>query len=340
MNVMKKNKTMKKPINLGLSILRMVLAFLVVIVHLKVDNRKLMKIIYKKNFHVPTFMIMSFYFFSNNLFSRNINNMKTRFIRLLIPYIIWPLIKIFFINILFVSKKIVKLYIIKKILLQIIFGREIHAVFWYLHNLIIITILFEIISFLFKKHLFLAYLYFSIIAYLLQYTEINYYYFVKYKVIIAYSLGHISEMIPIALSGITLGKLKIIEKLKNFKYNSILICILILYIILIKDIFIKPKGFQYQGINLNVEAIVFFILFANIPIINNKIIKCILINLTNYTGGIYYLHTFVNTILQNKLSLFKKKTLLRIILNYWICYIICFLGIKLFNKYKLKYLFY
>ena len=341
MNNMEKNKTMKKSINLGLCILRMALSFWVVIVHLKINNKELMKIIFTKNFHVPTFMNMSFYFFFNNLFSRNINNMKIRFIRLLIPYIIWPLIKIFFVKILFASKKKSKLYIIKKILLQIIFGRGIHSVFWYLNNLIIITILFEIISFLFKKHLFSVYLYFGIIAYLLQYTEINYYYLKKYKVHIAYSLGHISEMIPIAISGIALGKLKIIEKLKNFQYNSFLICVLILYFLLMKDIFIKPKGFQYQGINLNIGPIVFFILFANIPIkINNTRLKCILINLTNYTGGIYYLHTFVNAILRNKLSLFKKKTLLRIILIYWICYLICFLGIKLFNKYKLKYLFY
>ena len=31
-----------------------------------------------------------------------------------------------------------------------IYGNEIHSVFWYLNNLIIITIVFEIISFLFN----------------------------------------------------------------------------------------------------------------------------------------------------------------------------------------------
>ena len=130
-------------------------------------------------------------------------------------------------------------------------------------------------------------------------------------------------MIPIAVSGIVLGKLNIITKLKKIKYNSIFICIIILYILLIKDIFIKPEGFQYQGINLNIGSIILFVLFAIIPIkINNKRIKFMLIILTNYTGGIYYLHTFMNEILNNKLSIFKKKSLLRIILIYWICYII------------------
>ena len=101
---MEKSKTMNNSINLGLCILRMILAFWVVVVHLKINNKKLMKIILKNNFHVPTFMNMSFYFFFNNLFSRNINKMKIRFIRLLIPYTIWPLLKLFFIIFVHLSK--------------------------------------------------------------------------------------------------------------------------------------------------------------------------------------------------------------------------------------------
>lgn len=91
---MKKKKITK---NLGIEILRMILAFWIVLVHCYNSSNKQGKIIYKKNFHAPTFMFLSFYYFFLLLSSKNINKIINRYERLFIPYIIWPLI-LFIIN--------------------------------------------------------------------------------------------------------------------------------------------------------------------------------------------------------------------------------------------------
>ena len=73
--------------------------------------------------------------------------------------------------------------------------------------------------------------------------------------------------------------------------------------------------------------------------IKNKKINQLIIVITNYTGGVYYLHTKIQDILSPKLLIIKNKTLIGCLLNYIICYNICLIGIKIFGKTKLKYLF-
>ena len=72
---------------------------------------------------------------------------------------------------------------------------------------------------------------------------------------------------------------------------------------------------------------------------NNEKKDFIIKHMTNYTGGIYYLHTKINNILSSKLLIMKNKTFIGCILNYLLCYSICFLGIKTLRKTQLKYLF-
>ena len=116
---------------------------------------------------------------------------------------------------------------------------------------------------------------------------------------------------------------------------------IIIYFLFIKEIFIKPKGFRYQGINLNICSILLFVIFSIIPInVNNKKLECLLRYITNYTGGVYYLHTIVSQILENKISQVKKKTLIGCIFIYIFCYFISFIGLKIFSKNNLRYLFF
>lgn len=93
MNYLKiKNESKKIERNSGIELLRMILCFWIVLFHcLKLKNKYLINIIFKKRFHVPTFIFISFYFLYNNLCYRNIYKIKSRLTRLLIPYIILPL---------------------------------------------------------------------------------------------------------------------------------------------------------------------------------------------------------------------------------------------------------
>ncbi len=88
-----------------------------------------------------------------------------------------------------------------------------------------------------------------------------------------------------------------------------------------------------------IASISFFYFFSVIPNLNNKKIISMISAITNYTGGIYYLHTILWRLLRKKIQIFKRKTLFGCFLNYFICYFICFLGDKHFEKSNLKYLF-
>ena len=182
----------------------------------------------------------------------------------------------------------------------------------------------------------------GIIAYYLQYSSFNYNYFGFYKDHIRYSLGLISEMIPIAVTGLSLGSINFIRKLLLIKKQSLLFTLMILFLILNFEVFYRPYGFFYPGILLNVGAILVFsffgILFIDINLNKNFII--FISYITNYTGGVYYLHIFIREFLKEKILLIKKRTYSGAIINYIICYLICLIGNKIFRKTQLKYLFY
>ena len=81
-----------------------------------------------------------------------------------------------------------------------------------------------------------------------------------------------------------------------------------------------------------------FIIFLILPFdnINSEKIKFIIKNITNFTGGVYYLHRKIKLII---MSLLIKRTIFSCVIIYIICYFICSIGIKIFGKTKLKYLF-
>ena len=107
-----------------------------------------------------------------------------------------------------------------------------------------------------------------------------------------------------------------------------------------KDYLLIVFKFYYLKCIMNgIGAISFFILFSMIPNSNNKNIFQILLIITKYTGGVYYLHIIIWKVFKIKIEIFKKKTLIACFLNYIICYFICFVGDKTFGKSKLKYLF-
>ena len=204
----------KKKINLGIQLLRTILCFWVLCFHcLKIKNRLFKNIIFKKTFHIPTFIIISYYFLLNNLNERNINKIKQRFERLLIPYIIWPSVSWIVNNLIFVFIKFNQFnrYLtIYDLIVQMIVGRKFLPVFWFQFNLIFITIFFFIISFIFKNHFLFILQILGIFTYVIQYSEYNYYFFCYYKNSIKLSIGYFCEIIPIAVTGLTLAKVNII----------------------------------------------------------------------------------------------------------------------------------
>jgi len=114
----------------------------------------------------------------------------------------------------------------------------------------------------------------------------------------------------------------------------------LLFILFKYEIFSLVNGFGKQGISYNIEAVSFFVIFSlnQFDNLNKKILICIKY-LTNYTPGIYFLHTSIYPILKIKISLIENQTFLGCFLIYLISYLISFIGYNSLKKYKLKHLF-
>lgn len=326
-----------KKINHSFELLRLILSLWVVIHHCY----KYAYLFRKELFPVPTFMIMSFCFYYNILIKKDVNKIKQRFQRILIPYIIWPILLFILNNILFKISKF-SLYnqklLLNDLIIQLTFGRKYHSIFYYQFNLIFLTILFTIISILFKKSFILIFQMLLIVAYIFQYSYLNLYIFEEYSNIIQFSLGHIFEFLPFVVIGVTLRHLDITTKLEKFKGLTIIYIGIIFFLTLKFDIFVEIKGFYYPGVLYNIGGTCIFILFSLLTFTNKKIISILKI-ITKFTGGIYYIHLVCFIILKPKIQIITNSTLHGSIAIYIISYIICYLGNKLSFNSKFKFLF-
>ena len=334
MLVIKNKENNIKYVNFGIEILRMVLCFWVLSFHsLEKDkiNYPCFYISKTKFYHVPCFSFISFYF-SYNIFSeRNIIKFKRRIERLLIPYIIWPLI-IVFINIIFQNKNTISLYHLK---IQFICGRQFMVPLWYLFSMIILTITFFIISNIFQIHFLLVFQLLGIISYISQYS--GYYNLLnEYKNNVKKPILDTLSILPLASIGLFFSSTKLIKFFQANKKTSMFFSYLFIYFLFKYDIFIDLGG--YEGIINMFSSLFFFIGFYLLPLENTySFLKIIIKQITSYTNGIYCLQSKIIPFIKTKFHLYG--TIKSCFIIYSFSYFFSFVGIKIFGKTKLKYLF-
>lgn len=269
--------------NFGIEILRMILCFWVIVFHYSGNKIKNKYKIINQFFHVPTFFFISFYLNFKIFFSKNIYKIKQRLERLIIPYIIIPIIYLI-IKYFLTGQNTRKIFY--HLFLQYITGHYFYFHFWFIHNLIIYSILFEIIFLFFKKKgLFILQL-LSIILYWLKCKEIFNRIFENYKYHIR-MFTMIGTMIPISVTGITFGFMDILKMLMKNRIKNIFFFIVIFYFICNFN--------EFGEIKYNLGSISLFFSFSLIPlekVKNNKIISIIKI-ITKFTGGIYYYQSII-----------------------------------------------
>ena len=249
--------TNKKKI-LGIEILRFILCFMVVFDHLYEGNQY----IYILYYHIPTFFNISFFFTYNTLISYNIKKINLRLERLFIPYFIWCTISWLIYNIYFYILKVECLHSFKYYIINLIDGHHFNFVLWYQNILILLTLLFLIIIIIFKNHYLICLLSCGIIAYILQYSGINYNFFKEnFYSSTAATFGRFAEALPNAFTGFLLAKINKKINLKKYYKKTIFISIIILYIITKYHKFDRVQSFKYGGIRLNIAAICIFIIF-------------------------------------------------------------------------------
>lgn len=341
-NVNQINTKEKKEYNLGIGVLRVILSFMVVFDHFY-SKKKKKRFLYCLYYHIPTFFLISFYFTYKTLISFNINKIKIRLERLLIPYFSWCIIS-WIINIIYyyIFKKESN-YSLKVFIINLINGHILNVVLWFQNILILTTFLFLIIIFIFRNNYFLILNALGLFCYILQYSGINYKFFIK-KVSIHFRLtyGRFAEAFPNALTGFFLASIDIIQKCTVKKQSVIIFSLIILIIISKYKVFSGLKTFKYGGIRLNIAAICIFLIFSLIPFqtIKFNIFIKIIMHISNYTGGIYFIHHLVGDgYLCKSISLLKKYTFFRCIIIFFISYILSFIGMKIFKKTKFRHLF-
>lgn len=151
-----------------------------------------------------------------------------------------------------------------------------------------------------------------------------------------HSIKPIASSLIYSLTGFFLGSINILEKLNKYRLNVIIMCIPIFFCIRKKTILKLAFG-NFRIIIIELVIISLFIFFALLPFdkIKNNFIVSLIKQITRYTGGIYYIHPEI----RNAIVKYFKKKLKGCIINYLICYFICFFGYKIFKNHKLKNLF-
>lgn len=334
------NNKKKKEINIGISILRVCLSFMVVMDHLY-NKKKLKKYLYFLYYHIPTFFLISFYFTYKTLTSFNSSKIKVRIERLLIPYFSWCTISWIIRNIYFYIFKQDCRHSLKDFFINLTNGHIFDVVLWFQNILILETILFLIVIYIFKNnHLFILTL-LGIICYLLQYTGANYKIFNKLSHHNRLTFGRFVEAFPNALTGFLLSWKDILNKLQKKKNLTIFYSLIVLFLITKYKVFSDLKTFKYAGIRLNIAAICIFFIFSLISFqIKIKLINKIILQLTSYTPGIYFTHVLIGKgYLGKSINLVKKGTILGCAIIYLISYTISFIGATIFKKTKFKNLF-
>ena len=323
---------------IGLELLRIFFSFNILVLHC--INRK----IYTKLLNIVkeivslgliTFFIMSFYFSYELFSSKNIIKIKQRFQRLLIPYIVWPIFMFIHKNNILYLLLYKKTYIAKYIFYQFLIGNGIYSVFWFSYNLIFASLILTIIIFITKKNLIIL-LTTSIFIYL--YISSGYYYkiFLNFNWLWYYSIRPLAYTYILMTIGSYLSSIKIIEKSNANQKYSIIFCLILLILLIIFYKIIRKYLFL-----LYLFSISLIILFSILPFSKLKFTANIK-QISSYTGGIYYTHVLVYSLIKKYVIIkynIVEGTIIICIINYLLCFIICFIGFKIFKKNKLKYLF-
>ena len=222
-------------------------------------------------------------------------------------------------------------------------GSRYHAIFWFQFNLIFLSLFFTIISFAFKFYLINISQIFGIISFYIHISGINFNFFSSFNPKFSINIGSIIELLPIAVLGLILGSKNFLSQIQQYTFSFYMLIIFSIYILFQYNIFVHTPGIRYPDILLNIFGSLFlFIAFGFFPyksIKKNKF-SVLLNNIIRFTGGIYHLHPRIRRILQ-KLSyyFYTRKTYSNSLIIYTICYLICFVGTKIFRNSQLKYLF-
>lgn len=318
-----------KKINYGISILKVMMAFLVVIAHFyspgENDNLIFSLLHNNTNLAVPVFFIISSYYYVKT--NRLNNSQKTlNYIKkLFLLNMVWTGVYIvIYLMIQFVFN--FHMFNVEDIFWQLLFMHSSALItpMWYIFDLIVlITIIYFLNAIIKKKNIYLIILFVLVmVSYIFIYTGINFSLFNKLRYEMSYPIGRIVECFPFVALGTTLAKTNALDK----KSKPALILSLVFFVI-IKYLTNAPIDFGYGDVSLLFVSLFLFSLFYKTnDYINNKNIISIITKVSAYTKGIYCSHILIGTLLY--IIPFKfvgALSFVKCVCIYVFCYILSFI---------------
>jgi len=275
------NKKKRQQRNYTFDLLKIILAFLVVNIHIRVVSRSKANLLESYGYYaVPLFMTLSFFFMSK-YFSQlklSFSVVLLRIKRLILPLIFWSGIG-FLLN--------PKLINIRNIFLQLMTGKVVDTPIYYLNLLILFTFIFWLITYLPPKFRLPLHVIIIILAFVFDYSRISYNFFNPMIAEIKRSYGQIDELIKYASLGILFGILNNQNKKRIILFGLAGSTLLLLNLFK----FPQPAGFNYSGIKYFLGTI-FVLSYAlllgsiNISPKTNKVIGIF----GSYSFGVYLIH--------------------------------------------------
>lgn len=219
--------------------------------------------------------------------------------------------------------------------IQIISGRQFIVPLWYLFSMIFLTILFFILSFIFRNNFLFSLQLLCISSYILQYSN-KYDCLNKYKNNVRLPILDTLSILPLSVIGLSFASSKFIDILKAKKKMSLFFSYLFLYFLFKYEIFINLGG--YNGIINIFSSLLFFVGFYLLPLEKtNTCFQNFIKQITSYTNGIYCLQTKIIFFVKSKID--RNGSFKSSIISYILLYFISFIGQKICRKTKMKYLF-
>lgn len=254
---------------------------------------------------VPVFMIASFYCMYFKFKNLNTFSLKRRIIQLYIPVVFWSGFYVIGYNLLSYTGMAVSKPNIYNFLWQVFTGHNLNAPMWFNMVLILLTVGSYALFYYCKnkKCSWISILIgIMLCALFMQYSGMNYRLFGSLRFELKYPLGRIVEMIPIAAVGLILAWSNILNLFAKYRY--VVLCysgLFIMFIYRYKCFSSTPRGYSYSGIELLISALIFFVGFYNLDFAIRKIqlTKTLVVFLNKYIMGIYCVHVFVGTFLNN-----------------------------------------
>jgi len=213
------------------------------------------------------------------------------------------------------------------------FKRLLNMLLWFNLNLIFVLLFFAIAIFINNKYMtYIILIGTQIISF--SFSDKYHKFWEMYNPIVYFPLRPISNTYKLGLVGFFLSSIKIIEKTKVSKK------IILLFILGLSSQFLFNNSPLKGTLRINFTTFL-IIVFASIPFEKANIIFFKFIRqITSYTGGVYYIHVYINSLLNNYVwAKIISKNVYKCIKLYFLCYFICFIGSQIFKKNSLKYLF-